>query len=452
MSETTDAVIGVWPSGFREASLGALTETLKGEMDDVFPMVGDAAFVAQESDYLDDSEEIHALPGATEAIHKRTRGTLSRTLRLAVEPLTDLMAWGTGNIDSGAATSAVNEVQKITKTGTITAGGYKLRDKKTGKLTAEIAYDAADTAVDTALEAIVGAGNVAVVLASSVYTATFGGALAATNYPELELIETTPIVGGTIVVSTFTEGSAAGQYLHTIQEPSICTLNPHSFPYAEGARCDGIVDSFRFFPGVVTNSVGWDIGNDDFINMAVEMLQCGKELPVGSFTFPLTDSARTALLNTMVELWIGDNFTNTYKVGLDELAAWSVRFNFGVVEPERISNSPTVPEYQFPKGGMTIDLSATFKGGRSSRFYSYIDACRYGYRPKMRLRIDPKSTPQRPLELDFNKLNITAGRIVPAGREQRTELTFQALSNVTDNGRFTLKTITAISEYLQLAA
>lgn len=450
MSETTDGVVGVWPSGFREASLGALTEALEDEMTTLYPVVGDPSFVDLESDYISDEEELKALPGASEEFHKRTRGKFSRPYRLAAEPLTDVMAWGTGNIESSAASSAANEVQTLDVTG-ITAGKFKLRDRRTGLTTIELNFDVTNTDFDTALETVVGAGNVAVTLASSVYTMTFGGALAATDMPELELIVTVPAVGGDFVLETTAEGQASGQYTHTIQEPSICDLNPHSFPYAEGARCDGVVDSFKFYPGMVVNSAGWDIGNDDFINLVCDFLQCGKEESAADFSFPSSDSARTIVTNTDVELWLGDSFTDPFKLAEGEFIAFSVKFNFNLVEPERISSLKTVPEYQYPKGGMSIDLSGTFKGGKSSRFYAMIDACRFGYRPKLRVKLNPRSTPQRPITLTFNKLTIPSGRIVAAGREQRTELTFHALSNTTDNGRFTLETVTAISAYLQLA-
>lgn len=449
MSDTTDAVVGAIPSGYKEASFGTVSAPLKAQITTVYPMVGDPSFVDLEDDYSSNADEIKALPGATEETVRKTRGKLSRTMRLAAESFADFLIWGTGNFTTGAASSAVAEVWTLEVTG-LSAGKFKLRDVRDGQTTVELNYNVADSALETALEAILGAGNVTVALASGVHTITLGGSLAATDYPLLELIVTQDPTGGSFVLETDTEGQAATQYLQTIKEPSICTLNPPSFPYAEGLRCAGSVDAYRLYPGCVVGSLGFDIESDDFIPMALELMTSGQELLIPTFTFPANDSAMTRLMGNMAEVWIGDDFTDPFKVAIDELAKFSVKFNFNPTEPERINNIKTVSEFQYPKGGMTLDVSAAFKGGKSSRYYQMIDACRDGYRPKVRIKLDPKSTPQRPIVIDFNSVRLGGG-VKPAGREQRTELAIMPLSNTTDSGRFTAKVTTAKSTYLATA-
>lgn len=449
MSETTDAVVGVIASGYRESALGVWNPALEAVTNDVYPIVGDPSFVELEDDYADNADEIKALPGADEVYHRKSRGKLSRTLRLASEPATDFLALATGNIASSVASSAAAEVQTVTQTG-VTAGAFKVRDTLDGQTSAEILWNDNAATRQTKLDAIFGAGNTTVLFSAEVMTITFGALYSATNYPTLEIIFTQAPVGGTFVLATTTEGAAAGQYTHTIKEPSICDLNPQSITWVEALRCNGIAAAFKIYPGTVVTGWGFEVGEELFVNQAIDLLTSGIELPGNLFSVPGSDAARTPLLNNQVEIWIGDSFTAPFKVGVDELASLSVKFNFGLVEPPRISNQKTVTEFQFPKGGMTIDLAAAFKGGKSSRFYEMIDACRDGYRPKLRVKFDPKSTPQRPFILDFNKLKV-GGRVTPAGREQRTEMSLMALSNATDSGHFTVQTVTALASYLQVA-
>lgn len=451
MSETTDAVIGVIASGFIEPSLGNLPAVLEAEMTTVYPFVGDPSFVDLETQYSTDADEIKSLPGATAAYARKTSGKFSRVMRAGVESITDIMAVATNNVNTSAASAAVDEVQTLDVTG-ITAGAFKLKDRKSGLTTAELQFDVSAAAFDTALEAVVGTGNVAVTLLGSVYTMTFGGALAATDYPELELIVTVEPTGGVFDLQTTQEGQAAGRYTQTIREPSICELNPPSMSYAEAARCNGVAGSFKKYTGVVPAAASLEISNDDLLNFSVDFLTCGQELDGSAFSVPANDSPITKLTGAQVQVWLGDSFTAPFLVGADELVKVAVKWNFDPQIPVRINNLPTISEFQRPKGGMSIDLSATFKGGKSSRFYGMADLCRYGYQPKMRIFINPHSTPQGWLQLDFNALHVEKAMVKPSGREQQTEMTFMALSNATDVGRFTLTTVTAIDAYNQLTA
>src|SRR4051812_24914378 len=106
MSETTDAVIGAFASGYKEPALGAFPDVLKAHMDTIYPMIGDPVFLDLNRTYSDNADELKSLPGATETYHRKTDGKLSRNFRLASDPLTDFLSWLTGNITTSAASSA----------------------------------------------------------------------------------------------------------------------------------------------------------------------------------------------------------------------------------------------------------------------------------------------------------------------------------------------------------
>jgi hypothetical protein len=65
-------------------------------------------------------------------------------------------------VGQNATLTAANDVQTITITGTPTGGTFRLQDPTSALVTAAIAYNAAAAAVQTALEALYGTGNVAV--------------------------------------------------------------------------------------------------------------------------------------------------------------------------------------------------------------------------------------------------------------------------------------------------
>lgn len=117
----------------------------------------------------------------------------------------------------GQATTAVNEVQTLTITGTPTGGTFRLSFK--GIKTAAIAYNANAAAVQSALEAIssIGAGNVSCgggPLPGTPVTITFQGALAGSPQPTVvfeasdNLLTGGASPTGSVVVTT--KGIAAG--------------------------------------------------------------------------------------------------------------------------------------------------------------------------------------------------------------------------------------------------
>lgn len=107
------------------------------------------------------------------------------------------------------STTMVNEVQQIaTDSGTITAGNFKLTFE--GQQTGNIAWNAAASAVQTALEALsnVDSGDVAVTggaLPGTPVSVEFKGAYAGVNDVQMS-VDNTGLTGGTLAVTTTTQG------------------------------------------------------------------------------------------------------------------------------------------------------------------------------------------------------------------------------------------------------
>lgn len=89
-----------------------------------------------------------------------------------------------------------------------------------GQVTAPLAYNASNSTVDSALEALstIGAGNVSVSLAGSTYTITFGGALASTNVASLQADVSTATYG--TVDRTISYTYNANSALTQVTDPS----------------------------------------------------------------------------------------------------------------------------------------------------------------------------------------------------------------------------------------
>ncbi|MBW0270780.1 hypothetical protein ATM97_07105 [Nocardia sp. MH4] len=105
------------------------------------------------------------------------------------EVTADIFARGDGLLYTRQYTP-IHEVQLVTITGTPTGGAFKLAGS------ADITYDAAASAVQTALEAVLGTGNVAVTgSAGGPYTVTLQGELA--GQPNELLVATHTLTGGT---------------------------------------------------------------------------------------------------------------------------------------------------------------------------------------------------------------------------------------------------------------
>jgi hypothetical protein len=109
----------------------------------------------------------------------------------------------------GVSAVAKNEVQAYTVTGTPTGGTYTL--SYGGVATAGIAYNASAATVDTALELVVGTGNVVVTggpSATAQLTVTFGGDLASRDVSALTA-SAASLTGGTPVIGVGTIAAGA---------------------------------------------------------------------------------------------------------------------------------------------------------------------------------------------------------------------------------------------------
>lgn len=120
--------------------------------------------------------------------------------------------WGNGPYPVELSSAGTSEVQRATITGVPTGGTFTLTYD--GQTTAAIAYNAASTAVQTALEALsnVGVGDIVVSGGpgpASPYTFTFQGGLAGTDVPAMTA--TGSFTGGTtpaIAITIITPGVA----------------------------------------------------------------------------------------------------------------------------------------------------------------------------------------------------------------------------------------------------
>jgi len=109
---------------------------------------------------------------------------------------------------SGTLTTAVDEVQTLDRTGTISGGSFTLT--MDGQTTGAIAYDANAATIEAALEALtnIGSGNVTVTggpVSSTDVVLTYSGELAGTNVPLIS-ITSSLTGGGTCVVVATTAG------------------------------------------------------------------------------------------------------------------------------------------------------------------------------------------------------------------------------------------------------
>lgn len=119
----------------------------------------------------------------------------------------------------GFAGAAANDVQTISDSvGTITAGTFTISGTNpiTGEVftTAAIAYNAANSAIKSALEAVLGSGITVTMTAGTTLPGTdsvitFGGSAAARPVP-LMTISSTGLTGGVLTIAHTTTGRTAG--------------------------------------------------------------------------------------------------------------------------------------------------------------------------------------------------------------------------------------------------
>lgn len=117
----------------------------------------------------------------------------------------------------GALAANVNEIQTITQASSPSAGNFKLTFN--GQQTANIAYNAASAAVQSALEALsnIGVGDVTCAggaLPGTPVTVTFGGKYASQDVPMMT-VDNSGVTGGTFVVTETTPGNKATPIFRT---------------------------------------------------------------------------------------------------------------------------------------------------------------------------------------------------------------------------------------------
>ena len=180
----------------------------------------------------------------------------------------------------GQTTTAVNEVQTLTITGTPTGGTFRLSFK--GIKTAAIAYNANAAAVQAALEALVsvGTGNVSCgggALPGTPVTITFQGALAGSPQPVV-VFETSDnlLTGGTTPtgsVAVTTKGIAAGALKAW---DGTLLANPTTGP-------------------AVTNTTGGSLGVGTYLAQMAWVTPAGETLPSFPVSVNVPDATNDAI-------------------------------------------------------------------------------------------------------------------------------------------------------------
>lgn len=433
---------------YQEPSIGVVSaahlELMTGRFDPV-----DRNFVNPEREFVDNSAKIKKRIGVTKHRHMKTRGKLTWKGYASTESLTMFLGFLHGNVTSLSASSGVDEIQKLTRTG-VSAGAFKIRNPLNGQYTAILAWDVSAASLQTELEGILGAGNVAVSLATPVYTITFGGDLEETNFPLLEVIATTPPTGGSFVMTQDTRGAAAGVRDHEIRQRDRCILNPPTFPWAEALECLDSTGTFKLYKGCAVNKVTIEIADTGWINVTVEMVTNGTETPIPTFEFPTDETPVTELLGNMVQVHFGSDFSSPYLLGDDELAGLTITVDAGLTEPTRINNKKYVTEHRYGPNNPMTTITGSVKGDKSSRFYEMLTTAESDTREKLQVIIDPESTPQRKLTMRASQVLVT-GSVVTDGPEPRIDFEIKPEGNDDDEGDALWTLQTSEANYLQTA-
>jgi hypothetical protein len=157
---------------------------------------------------------------------------------------------------------ATNEVQTVTITGSPTGGTFTLTFR--GATTSGIAYNAAASTVQTALQGLstIGSGNATVSgSAGGPYSVTFASALAATAVDELTA-NGASLTGGTapsVTVTTATEGEAANGITGLINQAGVQTGD------LDVADADSLLDAIALASAAEVMPNRWFVNGNDFI-------------------------------------------------------------------------------------------------------------------------------------------------------------------------------------------
>jgi hypothetical protein len=136
--------------------------------------------------------------------------------------------WGTAGVDADyhafviESHNAIDAVQTITFTGTATAGSWRIVRPDTRESTDPLAWDISTAALETALEAIYGTGNIASVTGtvSTSYVVTFAGDFADTAV-ELMEVNDEDLTGATVAAAHTTVGASTIDHADSYEIASV---------------------------------------------------------------------------------------------------------------------------------------------------------------------------------------------------------------------------------------
>ena len=176
------------------------------------------------------------------------------------------------NIDTSGVTTILGTIGEIETTTTQGSGvlseiqtvalsnatGGTFRIAFGGQVTSPLAYNASQSTVDSALEALstVGSGNVTVSLAGSTYTVTFGGALASTNVALLQADVSTATYG--TVSRTISTTYNANSQVTQVTDPS-ATID---YTLDNLSRATSLVNTINGLTPTVTFDQTFSAGSD----------------------------------------------------------------------------------------------------------------------------------------------------------------------------------------------
>lgn len=178
----------------------------------------------------------------------------NRLVKVVGDQLDTALLTGTGGL--------VNEVQVVTVNGTPDGGTFTISFN--GYTTGDLAYNAAASAVQTALRALtsIASTNVAVTGSNGgPFTVTFQGALAGTNVPKMTA-DGTDLTGGTsptVTVSVTTQGESGDTITGLINQTGVQTGE------LDVTDADSLLDAIALASAAEVTPNRWFINGTDFI-------------------------------------------------------------------------------------------------------------------------------------------------------------------------------------------
>lgn len=399
----------------------------------------EADFAEIDYNMIDTSDELDG--NSTPALYnvEQVNGSLARKYYATTEALAFYVALQLGNVTVSAASTASNEVWTLTLTGGASAGAFTMTWK--GSTTTPI--DTATLSLTTiqnafnALGSVVALGGSAVVTGTGPYVITLSGGTFANTMQPLPTINivTTLVSAGTVAIATTTDGGAATQYTHTAQFPSECTLNPPSFTLNEGLRCSGSTGTYKQITGCTVEQQEIEFSSKGWITHTVG-LKFRDEVDNASYTFPGAPTAVTRLKGSHVTANLGATYTTA--IPSTDLRSGKITMTSGLVTPPTINDTDLVTEFQYGEKKPDVAVEITVKGDKSSTYYGFFRACRFGTRYKFKLIIQPNSTPQRTVTFSMDQVFVKAKQ-TKSGNETTLQLMLMPETNSTDGSNITGK-------------